>query len=285
LKTGNSDIDPLPYWLPPENIGEEVNWVCSAKGDIWTLGITAIELAKGEPPYYHQLPSQALHSIKKNRPPSLSSKYSKHLRKFVALCLRKNPNQRPPIDDLLNHKFITKTGKGITSLEVKKFFKPFLKAYYKQIQEKTDFEPPESLGEKIDEEQAPKSLGLFSSSEDADKSPQPTLKSSKKKSKAEKSEESPGNVPSLEKDVSTQQGGSANSTPPKRRKKFLHTSHSDIEQEKTPNLPVPFPEKKSRKRRESTSPLSRDTSPTSLSPKTAKKKKKEPKGPKQFHCW
>ncbi|XP_062575166.1 serine/threonine-protein kinase 26-like isoform X1 [Saccostrea cucullata] len=97
-----------PYWMAPEIIkGQKYD----TKADIWSLGITAIELANGEPPYADVDPRKIIFQIPKKDPPQLTGNFSQGFKDFVKDCLNKDPKDRPTARDLLTYSFVKRARK------------------------------------------------------------------------------------------------------------------------------------------------------------------------------
>ncbi|KNZ63966.1 STE/STE20/YSK protein kinase [Puccinia sorghi] len=102
-----------PFWMAPEVIKQSSY---DEKADIWSLGITAIELARGQPPLSEYHPLRVLFLIPKAKPPTLEesleperlAQYSEDFQDFINACLLKDVALRPTASQLLTHSFICK---------------------------------------------------------------------------------------------------------------------------------------------------------------------------------
>lgn len=94
-----------PFWMAPEVI-QEIGYDCVA--DIWSLGITALEMAEGKPPYGDIHPMRAIFMIPTKPPPSFRDpdRWSSEFIDFVSRCLVKNPDERATASELLQNSFI-----------------------------------------------------------------------------------------------------------------------------------------------------------------------------------
>lgn len=96
-----------PYWMAPEVILAMDEGQYDGKVDIWSLGITCIELAERKPPLFNMNAMSALYHIAQNESPTLqSSEWTDYFRNFVDSCLQKFPQDRPNSEELLKHAFV-----------------------------------------------------------------------------------------------------------------------------------------------------------------------------------
>lgn len=100
-----------PYWMAPEVVMCETSKdrPYDYKADVWSLGITLIEMAEIEPPHHELNPMRVLLKIAKSEPPTLAqpSKWSSNFKDFLKKCLEKNVDSRWTTSQLLQHPFVT----------------------------------------------------------------------------------------------------------------------------------------------------------------------------------
>eukprot|EP01083_Nonionella_stella_P124980 377776_1 len=129
-----------PYWMAPEILAKGAY---NVKADIWSLGITAIEMATGKPPHSDKPPLQVIYLIPKAPPPNLpedEDHWSDQFRDFVSCCCIKDPNKRPSATELLQHPWI-QSGNDMSILQrlVRKAM-PSLDESRQKLREKEEFD-------------------------------------------------------------------------------------------------------------------------------------------------
>ncbi|XP_017799206.1 PREDICTED: neither inactivation nor afterpotential protein C [Habropoda laboriosa] len=100
-----------PSWMAPEvamSKGANSDSGYGNRADVWAIGITAIELADGKPPFQDMHPTRALFQIVRNPPPNLyrPSNWSQNFNDFITECLEKNPENRPFMAEIAEHPFL-----------------------------------------------------------------------------------------------------------------------------------------------------------------------------------
>jgi len=101
-----------PCWMAPEVLAQHQQY--DEKADVWSFGITAMELFRGEAPYQRLQPLKVMKNIIENEPPHLhSSECSGGLFLLVDFCLKKNPKERPSMNTCAKAKFFHKAERGV----------------------------------------------------------------------------------------------------------------------------------------------------------------------------
>ncbi|KAK2170162.1 hypothetical protein LSH36_4g17098 [Paralvinella palmiformis] len=110
-----------PFWMAPEVIAceQQLEYDYDIRCDVWSLGVTAIELADGEPPFADHHPMRALFKIPRSPPPTVRdpSSWSKEFMNFIDRCVIKDFEKRPFLTDLFNHPFITQVPNDTSKLQ------------------------------------------------------------------------------------------------------------------------------------------------------------------------
>lgn len=94
-----------PCWMSPEILDDSKQYDFSS--DIWSIGITAIEIMQGKPPYFGYTTMKIIMTILKEDPPKVQAdeNFDESFVEFVEACLKKNPTERKNISEILQMKF------------------------------------------------------------------------------------------------------------------------------------------------------------------------------------
>ncbi|CCH58156.1 hypothetical protein TBLA_0A03570 [Henningerozyma blattae CBS 6284] len=114
-----------PYWMAPEVIMEGISY--DTKADIWSVGITAYEIATGNPPFCEMEALRAMQVISKSKPARLEGKnHDPLLKEFIAMCLDEDPQERPTADKLLHESAFIKHYKNTHTSVLKELISRYL---------------------------------------------------------------------------------------------------------------------------------------------------------------
>ncbi|XP_050738512.1 serine/threonine-protein kinase Tao-like isoform X6 [Eriocheir sinensis] len=147
-----------PYWMAPEVILAMDEGQYDGKVDVWSLGITCIELAERKPPYFNMNAMSALYHIAQNDAPKMSAPdWSKDFQHFVEACLQKSPPDRPTSARLLTHEFILRHRSSHIILDLiartKKAVREFDNLNYRKMKKILLYETESQQGD-VEEEDA-----------------------------------------------------------------------------------------------------------------------------------
>ncbi len=171
-----------PHWMAPEVLEQTGRYDLQA--DIWSLGITAIELATGAVPLEGDPPLKVMHERLKSDPPSLplGEAFSDDFREFVSMCLQRDPAARPTAAQLLDHRFFQRaTSTSEIVDDVLRRLGPLEKRYAAAaarasaaVQRRTMVSGEASHPKELAEQQKPRFSFSFGDDSDEDVSPVPT---------------------------------------------------------------------------------------------------------------